>query len=77
MTIGHNIERDSLGRKKRKTVIRNQTLPVSSPLMSNKSVLFVVTKKDPIVLVTRQLIKCGEWKKVRVHMNDLVLGTWI
>lgn len=33
MTFGHKIGRDSLERKKRKTVIRNHPLPLSTPLL--------------------------------------------
>lgn len=64
MTVGPKEGRDSLGRKKRKTVIRNQTFTcVHSFIGCNNSVLFVVTKNDPIVLVTRQFFKCGEWRR--------------
>lgn len=31
LIVGHKIGRDSLERKKRKTVIRNQSVPVSIP----------------------------------------------
>lgn len=64
MTVGHKIGRDSLERKKRKIVIRNQIFTcVHSFIGCNNSLLSVVTKNDPIVLVTRKLFKCGEWRR--------------
>lgn len=46
VTVGHKIERDPLERKKRKTVIRNQTTCAHSYIGYSNSVS-VVTKKDP------------------------------
>lgn len=33
MTVGYKTERDSLEREKRKTLLRNQPLPVTTPLL--------------------------------------------